>query len=500
MGIQSIFHRVLASCRHFTCRERILVAVLVAGATAALLVPQSRWSDHCFFGGDTHEYQSLAVNQALGYGPMRFGAMNGDLASYGFLLDPRYVDPELIRDHYVNAGRFNAYRTPGYPMFLGAVYAVFGVSPRAAKQTQFALLVLAALVIPMLTTRYWGTTGYVAGLVGMVFFLSCNFKLSEQILTESLITFMVGVIAAVMLLVERRPNWATAGLLGATLTAACLVKGSFLFVPPLAGLWLLWLNRRSWRRAMLLAAVYSAAGIAAVLPWSLYASNQVGHFVLLSTQGPAVLYTFNNEKTHKGYWRPDYTWYENDGMADRSPALRVLNFYVKNPKSLANFFFKLKHGIGPMGFLSLAALAAIALWLLMHGRSGPTGLRRALAILAILGVVAYGYMAVVSVTDGRFDYWGVAVWLPALVVTLPRVWRHRERAAWIPFILCLNFVLLTLMAGAAGPEIYRNRFLRPLSPITCALGAVMALRCLRLATRLLRRRSSAASDSPAGAA
>ena len=84
------------------------------------------FSDRAYFGGDTWEYQSMAVNWAKGHG-LKFGSIE-KFSVYKF-------DQGKEKEYYStfirsgkNGGFYNYYRTPGYPIFVGVIYKIFGIT------------------------------------------------------------------------------------------------------------------------------------------------------------------------------------------------------------------------------------------------------------------------------------------------------------------------------------------------------------------------------------
>ncbi|MCC6679085.1 MAG: hypothetical protein IT436_18325 [Phycisphaerales bacterium] len=164
-------------------------------------------------------------------------------------------------------------RTPGYPLFLAAVYDTFGVNAVGVLIAQHALGVLSALIVAAAVAR--ATRGLplsrgcaiAAGVLSSLDPWQLAFE--SYALTETLSCFCMVLAVALALL---RPQRAGTGLvigllLGALLGFACLVRPSFQSVIPFLALGWLLHSWRSWRWA----AVYTAAlaiGLGATIaPW-----------------------------------------------------------------------------------------------------------------------------------------------------------------------------------------------------------------------------------------
>ena len=208
-----------------------VVLCIGMGVIYSLLVfPRLPVSDTAFFGGDTWEYQSIAVNFAAGKG-FRFGALLPFAAYHFDTADPEYY--QRFMDAGANGGVFPSYRTPGYPFVLGLIYKVFGVSPRTAIAVQHGWIVLVCALLPLLGRSLLGRGGFVAGLTGGIGFYLIADDLGSTILTEALITLTLFLVLSAWAFLNRnRGATIFSGVLfGLSLAWALLVKGSMIFLP-----------------------------------------------------------------------------------------------------------------------------------------------------------------------------------------------------------------------------------------------------------------------------
>lgn len=161
-----------------------------------------------------------------------------------------------------------AVRTPGYPLFLGGVFALCGVSAVAVLVAQHLLGCLTAALVTWTAARRVG--GRWAVLPGLVFALdpwllaAANFALTE---TLSIALVMS---ATAMILGARRPGVWQAIALGLLLGAACMVRPAFQIIVPffvLAWAVKILLTSRRWARALIALALSGAAAAAVMTPW-----------------------------------------------------------------------------------------------------------------------------------------------------------------------------------------------------------------------------------------
>ena len=94
----------------------------------------AEFDDGCYFGGDTWEYQSMAVNLVRGHGLARFGQIE-PFSEYKVTFGQTAKISK-----FKNYDKLNFYRRPGYHFFLALIYKIGGVHPINAKRVQLFLL------------------------------------------------------------------------------------------------------------------------------------------------------------------------------------------------------------------------------------------------------------------------------------------------------------------------------------------------------------------------
>ena len=188
-------------------------------------------------------------------------------------------------------------RAPGYPAFLaliGAGAAVPDASPRRVKLTQACV---GAATVWLLGVIALGTLGPRAGIAAAV--LAAIYPplvwINAYVFSETLYS-AAALLTAWMLQrgvsgVPRPPGtgaWrhmASAGLLAG---AAVLIRPAMLFFLPVAALWL------AGTRRVALAAIFVAASLAVVAPWTVRNVLVHGRFVLVASEGGVTFWTGNH--------------------------------------------------------------------------------------------------------------------------------------------------------------------------------------------------------------
>lgn len=456
----------------------LLWAAYLLGIAAFFRAP-----DVAFFGGDSWEYQSMAVNAVHGEGMKSGSAL--PLETYRF--DDTPVSAEFM-DHFLEQGRlavpYSVYRTPGYPCFMTAVYSVCGIHPRAVYFAQMVLLATVAAFLPVLGHRIAGQTGkYVAVLAGAGFLVFQAPGIAREMMTESLIVATLFGVALVFQIFVERPSIPAACFLGLVAGMAALVKGSLIFIPVLIGaLTLLQCLRK--QTGFLQLPIMASAMAFPILGWSSYATLIHGKGVFLSTQGDKVLLDGNNELgLQDGGWHPEWHsqtqfWvhpdeeaedlmYNQAAMQARSPWAQVFTFYQEHASRIPRF---LMHKMN-RAFERYLPFRVLTLLLVLDGFfsvfrvwSKP----RIVQISALLLAAAFYFvLPKIYVVFAEISFWlGLAAIQQCLAWACPRWGGFR-----LPLVFLLffgNYAIVTLLTFGF------RRFVMPLDPfILFVLGCLI---------------------------
>jgi 4-amino-4-deoxy-L-arabinose transferase-like glycosyltransferase len=202
------------------------------------------------------------------------------------------------------AGGPSAFRPPGYPLFLAAVYATVGEeAPSIARLVQALLGTLAVALTGLIAARIWGRrVGMLA--LGIAACAPSVVVMSTSLISEAL--FVPLVLAAVAAALEARRSsrplrWAivTGGLIGA---AELTRTNAVVLLPPLA--FAVWTARRGGGvRALLLPSAVVAAAVLTVAPWTVRNWLVFHAFVPVSTEvGYTLAGTYNLASRADHHW------------------------------------------------------------------------------------------------------------------------------------------------------------------------------------------------------
>jgi 4-amino-4-deoxy-L-arabinose transferase-like glycosyltransferase len=177
-----------------------------------------------------------------------------------------------------------AFRPPGYPYALAAVYELAGVHLRAARVANALLGGLSVALVLGIARALWDPRrALVAG--GLAAVYPPLVLMSGALLAENL--FVPLVLAATLAVLRARGSshpirWAVAAGALASCAALTRTNGIVILLPLLAGLLLA--GRPGWRPRALAAGAAVVAAVLVLVPWTIRNERAFGAFVPVSTQ------------------------------------------------------------------------------------------------------------------------------------------------------------------------------------------------------------------------
>jgi 4-amino-4-deoxy-L-arabinose transferase-like glycosyltransferase len=176
-------------------------------------------------------------------------------------------------------------RAPLYPLFVGALYWIFGEHERVVQIAQCLLLACTALMAHDIGRRlYNARTGLIAGLICAVH--PSLLRYVPDFHLEELLTFTVTLAIWSSVVFFQRPRLKNAVLFGAATGLACLTKAVFMLYPPIFAVIWLWRQRRDGedlKKAVLTMGTVALAMGLVIAPWTIRNYRVSGHFVPIST-------------------------------------------------------------------------------------------------------------------------------------------------------------------------------------------------------------------------
>ncbi|MEM9295370.1 MAG: glycosyltransferase family 39 protein [Planctomycetota bacterium] len=221
------------------------------------------------------------------------------------LLDPGQPKPDAFEP--------TAFRPPGYPSFLAAVYALTDRSFLAVRLLQGLFAAMAATITAWIAWRLAGAkAGWIAGAL-MLLEPGLHWS-APQFMTESAAALFVAALAGWIVATYETGRLRYALLTGVTLGAAALLRNSFVLWAPTIVLltavalrlsphaagasWRAW---RSWRRPLGAAAMVGVLAVAIPAPWWVRNVMLLDAPMPLGTQGGIGLPGGYSDYAYAGY-------------------------------------------------------------------------------------------------------------------------------------------------------------------------------------------------------
>ncbi len=195
------------------------------------------------------------------------------------------------------------YLGPGYPLFMAAIYAVFGPSLPAVKAAQAVLGAgSCGLVFALARSLFDRRVAIVAGLLAA--FHAMLVFYGGTLMTTNLKVPLVLATALALVRGFRAPSAAGFAVAGVLLGLAALVQQTILPLAPLALLWLLFglQGELPFARRLALGAIFVVGIALCILPFTLHNLRTGGDFVLLNSMGGPNFY-MGNQREADGTWQ-----------------------------------------------------------------------------------------------------------------------------------------------------------------------------------------------------
>jgi SAM-dependent methyltransferase len=242
----------------------------------------------------------------------------------------------------------SAWKTPGYPLVVGVLYALGGEHPDGVMLLQ--VLVLGPLTITLtwlLGRRLFGAwVGTAAAFVAAVHPFVWQFE--ARLFAEALAVPLT--LAILLLVLDRRPDMTRVVTAGALSGVLILVKPSALTI--LAAVVPAILIGWGWRPGFSRAAIAVGACVLVIAPWTIRNYAEFDSFLPLSVQDAGIYGVFNDDAAHDDehpwIWRPKTT--RDAALFDPAHPLpddelraelrdRALDYAGDHPSSVPKAFF-----------------------------------------------------------------------------------------------------------------------------------------------------------------
>lgn len=221
----------------------------------------------------------------------------------------------LEQGTYANNMGERATRTPGYPLFLAAIYKIFGPSVRAVQAAQ-ALLGAGVCVFILFITARWLPPGWALASGMLAAFYYDLYSIVPLILSEGLDIFLLSIFFCAWL--QRGKKIWFSGAAGLVLGLACLVRSEILPIAPLLTGFISisgpengdspglapaeWFKKARWRWERSLA--FLAMFLLVLSPWVLRNKKVLGAWVPTSTRAGWQFYSGLSDSRYRRFEPP----------------------------------------------------------------------------------------------------------------------------------------------------------------------------------------------------
>ena len=200
-----------------------------------------------------------------------------------------------------------------YPLFLGGIYKIFGVSVLAAKIVQSALGCVTTYLVWRLGHRLAGpVVGLIAGLALALYGPAIFFE--AELLAVGWAMFWVVLLALLLLSAEEHPRVLSLVALGVVAALSVYNRPTFLLPEILCAAWLLWRWRKdggAWHTVLRRGGLLLAGWFLVVAPMLALTQRTTGRTFLLPPSGGINLYIGNNPDYDETICtRVGWAWYK----------------------------------------------------------------------------------------------------------------------------------------------------------------------------------------------
>ncbi len=176
---------------------------------------------------------------------------------------------------------------PGYPFFLGGIFALFGTGlegMQAVRLIQVILQVFSLYFIYRIAAYTFNMTAGIISLLLLAFYMP-SITAPGFLLTESVFTFFLVLIVYVSLLYIDKPGLKKLMAIGFLTAAATLIRPTMLLYPFLFILYVIFRKGFDIKRIIKAAAVIFSVVIVFMVPWWVRNFNEYNRFIPLSAAG-----------------------------------------------------------------------------------------------------------------------------------------------------------------------------------------------------------------------
>ncbi|HAW50088.1 TPA: hypothetical protein DCX16_03965 [bacterium] len=237
------------------------------------------------------------------------------------------------------------YYGPLYFYFLALIYKIFGENPYIAKLIQMIIGASTGLLVYLIGKNVFG---YTVGIISLILFIFyAPFYVHEGVfLMESIVTFLNTLAIFLLLRVENKPSYKNLAFAGISIGLSALSRANILLFILFILIWMLKnLKLKAQGPKLLRFAFLCLIILLTISPATIRNYLVSGRFVLISTNGPILLWIGNNPYATGEYTYPPPVYYDKvtqkvKEKGDRVYIEEVVAFAKEDTKSFIGLLFR----------------------------------------------------------------------------------------------------------------------------------------------------------------
>jgi len=345
-------------------------------------------------------------------------------------------------------------RSPGYPMFLAGLIAVFGPAPRMLYIFQ-ALINVLTIFLVFLALKYNNVKSPLRLFIILLFSLSTSFIYINVLYAEILTMFFVALILFLSVypaLCSRR--WLQSPLLGIAVGVLIFLRPTFLYLPIFILICVVILKIFKPRFPIRNYLVITGIALLTLAPWTIRNYVVFRQFIPLVSAGGGELWGANFEIANRVVWNSvsDIQKYENQRTANHALQNKRISEYrlkynLDNPEKLNRFLSQQGKAIilaHPFRYTLLSINRLMIFW--FSPPMGSTTLKSISSVIFVVTLLLKYSVTILAIFGlwkfARQDFHGAFVWLTILLyLTLLHAATHSIQRYFLPVIPLAYFGL-----------------------------------------------------------
>lgn len=190
------------------------------------------------------------------------------------IVDLDEVDYDQIARHVARGDGFgygpdalSSFRPPIYPLFLAAIYWIFGINHTVVRLVQALIGATLPVIVYLAARRRFSPTESAVGAVICALY-PAFIGMSGSLMTETIFVPMLALVILGLILVEEDPTWGRIFVTGIFLGLTLLARASAATLMLLIPFWMFWRFPKARVQGFFKGVVIGAVAVVTVLPWT----------------------------------------------------------------------------------------------------------------------------------------------------------------------------------------------------------------------------------------